>query len=81
MNLLLDINLLLIYNRTNEIAKKIENDHKIFNADNNLAVSIVTVGEIKSILYRLGVGERRIRLLEDKLKRLVKIGIDHEEII
>lgn len=81
MNLLLDTNLLLIYNRSNEIARLIENDYKIFSEENNLAVSVVTIGEIKSILYQSGVGERRINDLEDKLKKLVKLGIDHKEII
>lgn len=81
MNLLLDTNLLLIYNRSNEIAKLIEKDYNLFSHENNIAISVVSVGEIKSILYQSGVGEKRIELLEERLSKLIKIGIDHKEII
>lgn len=81
MNLLLDTNLLLIYNRANEISQLIESDYSLFSEENNLAVSVVTVGEIKSILYQAGVGERRVKLLENRLNSLVKIRIDQKEIV
>ena len=81
MNILLDTNILLIYNRSNEIASLIEQDFRLFDEENNLAVSVVSIGEIKSILYQSGVGEKRIERLEENLNRLVKIGIDHQEII
>lgn len=81
MNLLLDTNLLLIYNLANEISRLIENDHGLFSGEHNLAVSVVTIGEIKSILYQAGVGERRIELLERRLDKLVKLSVDHQEIL
>ena len=43
MNLLLDTNLLLIYNRANEISQLIESDYSLFSEENSLAVSVVTV--------------------------------------
>ncbi len=78
---MLDTNLLLIYNRDNDIARRIESDYRIFDSNNNLAVSVVTIGEIKSILYQSGVGNKRIQLLDAKLNQLVKVKINHEEII
>lgn len=81
MNLLLDTNLLLIYNRAKEVSRLIEDDYQLFGGEHNLAVSIVTIGEIKSILYRAAVGQRRIELLKQRLDWLVKLTVDHQEII
>lgn len=81
MNLLLDTNILLIYNRDKTLARQIERTYRLFDASNNLAVSVVCIGEIKSILYRAGVGRRCLIRLEENLAQLVKIRIDHQEII
>ena len=81
MNYLLDTNLLLIYNRGNQISRLIEDDYHLFSGKHNLAVSVVAIGEIKSILYQAGVGQRRTELLNQRLDKLVKLSIDHREII
>lgn len=64
MNLLLDTNLIVIYSRDNNIARKMEKDYKLFDADNNLAVSIVTIGELKSIIHRSNIGEKIEKLYQ-----------------
>ena len=81
MNLLSDTNLLLIYNRANQISRLIEDEYQLFSGAHNLAVSVVTIGEIKSILYQAGVGQRRIELLSQRLDGLVKLSIGHQEVI
>lgn len=81
MNLLLDTNLIIIYSRDNAIAQKIDADYGIFDRKNNLAVSIVTIGELKSIIYKSKIGDRRKQAIENFLERVVKVNIDIEEII
>jgi tRNA(fMet)-specific endonuclease VapC len=49
MNYLLDTNILLIYMRNSQISSRIESEYNFFTSQNNLAISVVTVGEIKSI--------------------------------
>ncbi|WP_338789924.1 hypothetical protein [Bernardetia sp. MNP-M8] len=49
MNYFLDTNVVLIYLRDNIIARQIEADLQILQPKNNLLISVVTLGELKSI--------------------------------
>lgn len=49
LNYLLDTNILLIYSRDSEVGKKLESQYKLFDKENNLAVSIVTIGELDAL--------------------------------
>ena len=49
MNYLLDTNILLIYLRPSPIKEKLEQRFQLFDPANTLLISVVTVGEIKSI--------------------------------
>lgn len=50
MNYLLDTNIIIVYSKNKDRAKRIEVDHKIFAKENNLAISIVSIAEINSII-------------------------------
>jgi len=81
MDLLLDTNLLIIYNRSNDLARQIEADYQLFSGNNNVAISIVSVGESRAMLYKAGAGDRRVKLLDEKLATLTKIGLNYAEIL
>ncbi len=46
----MDTNVLIIYSRSADIARRIERDHQLFDGSNDLAVSVVTIGEINSLI-------------------------------
>ena len=80
MDYLLDTNILVIYVRANELTRKIEQDLKLLTGDNDLVISVVTVGEIKSIAKRNNWGEKKIKNLETLLKRFLIADINVEAI-
>lgn len=61
MNYLLDTNLVLIYLRANELTRKIEADLQLLSPNNNLIISVVTVGELKAISKKNRWGKRRVQ--------------------
>lgn len=81
MNYLLDTNIIIIYSRESDIANKIEERFQLFDSQNNLAISVVTLGELDSIIKKLNLGERRKKKIEELLNKIAKIGINHLEII
>ena len=80
MNYLLDTNILLIYLRAKEKREKIESEYDPFGENNNPIISIVSVGEIKSIAKRNYWGEKKMRLLDEILNSLIIIDINSEDI-
>ena len=42
MNYLLDTNIIIIYSKRRDVAKRIEEEHQIFAEKNNLSISLVT---------------------------------------
>ena len=81
MDYLLDSNLLLIYSRTNEVAQRIEQDYGFFLPDNRLVVSVVTLGELNALGKKLGLGRRRLELLEGLIERINVFDINLREVI
>jgi len=49
MNYLLDTNIVLTYIRDTDISRKLEEDLNLLSDINNLLISVVSVGELKSI--------------------------------
>ena len=81
MNYLLDTNILLLYIRDKETRKYVEERYDPFGEENNPIISVVTVGEIKSIARRNGWGKQKIKLLEDILSDLIIADINAEDVI
>jgi tRNA(fMet)-specific endonuclease VapC len=81
MNYILDTNILLIYLRNSQISTRIENEYSFFSNRNNLAISVVTVGEIKSIAKQQNYGSSKIKVLDRLLSNLAIVDIHIKEII
>jgi len=81
MNYILDTNILLTYVRDNVVTQNIENELNLITGNHNLVVSVVSVGEIKSIAKQNKWGERRINRLNDLFLDFIRTEINTEEII
>lgn len=81
MNYLLDTNIIIIYSKDSKIAKKIEEEYKIFADENNLAVSIVTIAEINSLIHQLQIGGRRKTNLDIILSKIYQVDISTKDIL
>lgn len=81
MDYLLDTNIIIIYGRGTEMSRAIEEKYNLFDINNTLAISVVTLGEINAIVKKLGMGEKRKARIESILSRLAKVKLDTKEII
>ena len=62
-NYILDTNILLTYIRNTTITQRLEEDLGLFSSENNLLISVVSLGEIKSIAYRNKWGTSKLENL------------------
>lgn len=81
MDYLLDTNIVLIYTQASPLAKQIEQDLELLRKENRLFVSVVTVGELESLMIQRGHGEKKKQALRDMLGRLTVVDINIEELI
>jgi len=81
MNYLIDTNILLTYLRDTETRSKIEKLYNPFGQENNPLISVVSIGEVKSIAKRNYWGQKKLALLEDILNSLIIIDINSEDVI
>jgi len=78
---LLDTNILIIYSRSSLLSKQIELDHRIFNGNHNLAISVVTVGEINSFIEQKNLGHKRQNFIFELLEKVFVIDINIRKIL
>lgn len=81
MNYLLDTNIILIYSRDSGLFNAIELKYKLFNNNNKLAVSVVTLGELDALIKKSGIGLRRQQKIEKMLSEAIMIDINDTSII
>lgn len=81
MNYLLDTNIVLIYGRASSLSSKIEEQYQLFNGNHNLFISVVTIGELNSLMKQLSYGENRKNRINKIVEDLVKLDIHYQEII
>lgn len=81
MNYLLDTNIIVIYAKDGIEMEKLEAKYHLLSGDHNIAISVVTLGELKSITKQFKYGKRKKRVIENLLKKFVKIDINIESII
>jgi len=81
MNYLLDTNLVLIYLRDNLIGKRVEQDLGLLTGDHNLIISVVSIGELKSLAKQNKWGVRKIQLMENLLLDFLVADINNEQIL
>ncbi|RLD54595.1 MAG: nucleotide-binding protein [Bacteroidetes bacterium] len=81
MNYLLDTNILLIYIRDEATRDFIEKTYDPFGVNNNPIISIVTVGEIRSLAKRNHWGKKKMALLNEILGEIIIADINSEDVI
>lgn len=81
MNYVLDTNILLIYLREAQTKALIEETYDPLGSGNNPIISVVTVGEIRSIAKRNYWGARRLEAVEKMMKKLILTDINYEDLI
>ena len=81
MDYLLDTNVLIIYSRSADIARRIERDHQLFDGSNDLAISIVTIGEINSLITQYDYGKRRKENIQGMFDKVLEIDINIRKIL
>ena len=81
MRYLLDTNILLIYMRDNDKSARIDQQFDPLGANNVPIISVVTIGEIRSLAIRNRWGTRRLQQLDKLLGQLVIADIYVEEVI
>lgn len=81
MKYLLDTNILLIYLRDSKTKAFIEEKFHPFDLPNIPIISVVSVGEIRSLALRNNWGIKRLSALEAFLDELVIADINSEDVI
>ncbi len=81
MNYLLDTNILVTYVRDTEVTRRLEDRLNLLNGENNLLVSVVSIGEIRSIAKQNNWGEKKISKLERIIEDFLITDINVETII
>ncbi len=83
MDYILDTNtnILVIYVRANEVARNLEKKLDFFAEENNLVISAVTLGEIRSLAIQNKWGNQKVKRLNQLLERFLVADINVREII
>ncbi|MCB9292097.1 MAG: hypothetical protein H6559_03030 [Lewinellaceae bacterium] len=71
MDYLLDTNIVLIYLRQSGLKEELDRRLSLFSPENTLLISVVSIGEAKSIAIQRKWGEKKIVQLEGLLKKVV----------
>lgn len=81
MNYLLDTNIVLIYTRKSSLTSNIETQLNLFNPNISLYISVVTLGELESLMLQREYGITKIKYLKQLVDRFTIIDINIQEII
>ena len=82
MDYLLDTNILLFYSQRGKVWRGIEAEFSLFRSQTNRCfISVVTLGEIRSIVVKRGLGAGRLERIEYLLQQIGVIYLNYEEII
>jgi len=81
MKYVLDTNIILLYFRDKAIQRSIEEEYELIEGENDLLISVVTLGEIRSIARRNRWGKKRIEIVEKFLREMIIIDIKFQAMI
>lgn len=81
MNYLLDTNIVVTYVRDTVVTRTLEQQLNLLSGENNLVISVVSIGEIRSISKRNNWGEKKLKKLENIIKDFLIADINVESII
>lgn len=80
MDFVLDTNVLVHFIRSDDHIRQIDRQFSLFSTDNAAFISIVSVGEIRSLAFQFGWGESKISRMNHFLHALRPFPIENEEI-
>lgn len=80
-SVLLDTNVLVHLIRGSAIGQRIAADHQLLERPERPFISIVTVGELKSLAMKFGWGSSKQRNLDDLISELVVMNLNQGAII
>jgi tRNA(fMet)-specific endonuclease VapC len=81
MNYLLDTNIILTYVRDTAVTRRLEDQLNLLTGEHNLIVSVVSIGEIRSIAKQNSWGYKRITELENIISDFLVTDINIETVI
>lgn len=81
MNYLLDTNILLLYLRKSNLISQIDSLYSPLGSSNTSIVSVVSLGELRSLAIQNHWGERKLHDLEKLLEGFLVADINAESII
>lgn len=81
MRYTLDTNVLLFYVRDDETRKFIEQNYAPFSAENRSVISIVSVGEIMVLASANNWGDKKLKLVQKLIDRLIIVELNYQDII
>ena len=81
MDYLFDTNIILHYIRDSELSEQIDEKYDPLGRENSAIISIVSVGEIKSLAIRNKWGNRKLNQLEQLLNQFIIADINVETIV
>jgi tRNA(fMet)-specific endonuclease VapC len=80
MDFILDTNVLVYFIRNDAYIRQLDNQFNLFSANNATFISIVSVGEIRSLAHQFAWGESKLKRMNAFLKALTPFPIDNEAI-
>lgn len=81
MRYTLDTNVLLFYVRDDETREFIEKNYAPFSNENRSVISIVSVGEIMVLASANKWGDRKLKLVQKLIDRLVIVELNYQDVI
>lgn len=81
MRYTLDTNVLLFYVRDDETRRFIEENYAPFSKDNESIISIVSVAEIMVLASANNWGDRKLKLVQRLIDKLVIVEVSYQDII
>ena len=81
MRFVFDTNVLLHYIRENKVFETFESAFAPFSGGHDVFISVVSIGEIKSIARQRNWGEKNLHKMMNMLSKLIRSDINVEQII
>ena len=81
MNYVLDTNILIYYLKKHEIANFIESQYSPLTSPNIAIISIVSIGELKSLAIQINWGDKKIKTLLNLLNQFIIVDVSSNELV
>ena len=81
MDFLIDTNILLIYLRASHLKEQLDKELNLFQTGNNQIISVVSLGEVKSLALQRKWGYRKLQQLEQLSDKFLVADLHSKPII